>query len=352
VNRLVVGSAALAAFLSFALRAHAEIYLDVEPDPLPLVDITVVVPAGFEAVSPGETGAAKLMEDILEAGTARLDRQTFLDRLASFGASANFSESNLYSVWSLSFPVVESKDYSALVALAAENWRSPRLTDESFAIAVRKLEASLQAGLDSDMSLGVSTTRRWIDRKEFGGHPITLDAVASIRRETVADVWARDFLAAKEIWAGVVAPESSLPLVRSILTGVFSGQGKIVESSKPRTLGLREVSAEHLNKDRVFLVIDKPERTQTMTSVIAVSAHRYSAEDELGAMFGDHVLVGSGLGSIFGEEIRTKARSRLRRVGRAAVLLGASIARSRHESRAAQSRRSARRRLESGRRRV
>lgn len=286
--------------------ANAEIYLDLEPDPMPLIEITVVVPAGFESARAEEAGAAILMGDILDAGTKTLGRQAFLDRLASFGASHDLSVSNLYSVWTLSFPLVESKDYAALASLLAENWRSPRLTDETFRIATRKLKASLTGSLDSDLGLGTATTRRWINRNELGGHPITLDSLATLERKTVATVWERDFINTKEIWAGVVAPSSSLPLVKSILSSVFAAQGAVVEGAPPRPLAMREVSSANLRPERVFLILDKPGRTQTMTSLIAVSPRRYTVREELAAEFGRHVLVDSGLGSIFGDEIRTK----------------------------------------------
>jgi predicted Zn-dependent peptidase len=301
-----IARTAFFALLLVAADVRAEIYLDVEPDPMPLIEITVVVPAGFESAQARETGAAVLMGDILDAGTKTLARQAYLDRLASFGASHGISVSNLYSVWTLSFPLVDGKDYAALTSLIAENWRSPRLTDETFRIAARKLEASLRGSLDSDMGLGASTTRRWINRNEMGGHPITLDSLAKLERSTVATVWQRDFVNAKEIWAGVIAPDSSLPLVKSILSTVFASQGGIVEGAEPRPLAVREVSSAHLKPDRIFLILDKPGRTQTMTSIIAVSPHRYTVGEELAADFGRHVLVDSGLGSIFGEEIRTK----------------------------------------------
>ena len=297
---------AFATIVACASTASADVYLDVEADPLPLVDITVVIPAGFESTEPAEAGAAILMGDILDAGTEKVDRAAFLDRLASFGASHEFSVSNLYSVWSLSFPVVEGKDYSSLVTLLSDNWRSPRLTAKTFRIATRKLEASLKGSLDSDMSLGASTSRRWINRREFGGYPVTVDSVAKLERTTVAKIWGRDFLGAGEVWAGVIAPPSSLPLVKSILAGVFSAQGQIVEGALPRPLALRNVSSQALKAERVFLILDKPGRTQTMTSIIAVSPRRYSHREELAAEFGSHILVDNGLGSIFGDEIRTK----------------------------------------------
>ena len=304
----------LSSFAAFALLAllvqpkpsRADITLDVEPDPLPLVDITVVIPAGFEVAAADEAGAAILMGDVLDAGTEKLDRQAYLDRLATFGASHDFSVSNLYSVWTLSFPVVEGKDYAALTALLSENWHRPRLTAKTFEIAARKLDAALKASVDNDMSLGTSTSRRWINARQLGGHPVTVDSLAKLERKTLAKVWERDFVAASEAWAGVVAPPASLPLVRSILSTVFAGQGSIVEKAPPRALALRQVSAQGLEAEHVFLILDKPGRTQTMTSIISVSPHRYSYREELAAEFGTHVLVGSGLGSIFGEEIRTK----------------------------------------------
>ena len=301
-----LAAVALAALFASTVAARADILLDVESDPLPLVDITVVVPAGFEARNPEEAGAAILMSDVIDAGTDKLDRQAFLDRLASFGATHDFSVSNLYSVWTLSFPLVDGKDYTALTTLVSENWSSPRLTAKTFHIAERKLEAGLKASLDSDMGLGASTSRRWINSREFGGHPVTVDAVAKLERKTLAKVWERDFVGASEVWAGVVAPPSSLPLVRSLLSSVFSRQGKVVEKAPPRALALRDVSAQGLRAERVFLILDKPGRTQTMTSIIAVSPHHYTQRQELAAAFGGHVLVDNGLGSIFGDEIRTK----------------------------------------------
>ena len=306
IRRCTILAGVAASVLLAAATARAEIYLDVEADPMPLIEITVVVPAGFESTQAEEAGAATLMGDILDAGTKPLSRQAFLDRLASFGASHGLSVSNLYSVWTLSFPIVDGKDYSALASLLADNWRSPRLTDETFRIAKRKLEASLKGGLDSDMSLGASTSRRWINRNELGGHPITLDSLAKLERKTVAAVWERDFVAAKELWAGVVAPSTSRELVKSILSSVFTAQGAIVEGAEPRPLAMREVSSANLRPDRVFLILDKPGRTQTITSVISVSPRRHTVREELAADFGRHVLVDSGLGSIFGEEIRTK----------------------------------------------
>ncbi len=302
--RAVIAAAFL--FLVAASTSDAGIQLSLEPDPLPLVEITVVVPAGFESARPEEAGAASVMSDILDAGTATLNREAYQDRLASFGASNDFTLSNLYSVWTLQFPVVEGKDYGALADLLAENWRSPRLTDETFGIAVRKLAAMLTASLDSDMSLGVSTSRRWADRKFFGGVPITLDRVAALHKETTAALWTRDFVGAKDIWAGVVAPPESLPVVRSVLSRVFAAQGEISERSKPAPLAVREVPARVSGADQIFLILDKPDRTQTMTSIISVARDRYGSSDELAAEFGTYVLVGGGLGSIFGEEIRTK----------------------------------------------
>ena len=292
--------------VALATPARGDIVLDVEIDPLPLVELTVVVPAGFDATSAEEAGAAILMGDVLDAGTRTLDRQAFLDRLASYGASHEFRVANLYSVWTLSFPMVEGKDYMALAQLVAENWTAPRLTAKTFRIATRKLEASLTASLDSDMGLGASTTRRWINARHLGGHPVTLDSVAELDRKTLERVWERDFVGAPEVWAGVVAPATSLPLVKSMLAGVFARQGAIVEGAPPRPLALSPIATGGLRPERVFLVLDKPGRTQTMTSIISVAPNRYTYREELAATFGSHVLVDSGLGSVFGDEIRTK----------------------------------------------
>jgi zinc protease len=292
--------------LSLMLAVQAEIYLDQEVDPLPMVELSVSIPAGFEARSLDDSGAAHVLADILEGGTSKLTRQEFQDRVAKFGASVDFSVSNQYSDYSLSFPVVNGKNYDGLIELLKDNWQSPRFDQQNFEVARTKLGSTIQSVLDSDFSLAGSTLRRHINRAEFGGFPLYLDRLDKITLDKSKEVYERDFKNAPSVWAGVVAPASSTELVKKILSQVFSAQGAIVEGHYLRKLSTVSAKTKFPSSSRKVLIIDKDQRTQMVTSLIAVSSDPLSKSNELAFMFGNHVLFDSGLASVFSDEIRSK----------------------------------------------
>jgi predicted Zn-dependent peptidase len=287
-------------------EVRADVHLDHEEHPIPLVELTVILPVGFEAKDPTESGAANLLSDIFEAGTMKLDRQAYLDKLAAFGASQDFTVSNQYSFWKLSFPYLPGKDYGPLASVLAENWREPRFTDESFKIARTKMEASLTGSLDSDMSLGVTTARRLVNKRDFGGNPLFIENLARLKLDTVKKVFDRDFRSSPEIWVGLVGPKETRPVVEQILRAVFAGQGEIKTERYLKKLPVKDADSSKLKPTRTAIIIDKPERNQVVTSFFAVAPEALEGDKELSFQFGNHILVDSGLGSIFGEEIRNK----------------------------------------------
>ncbi|MBS1986110.1 MAG: insulinase family protein [Bdellovibrionales bacterium] len=287
--------------------SHAEILLDHEEHPIPLFDMTVILPVGFEAKDASEAGAANLLSDILENGTASLDRQAFLDKLADFGASYDFTVSNQYSYWKLSFPVVPGKDYHALAQILADNWAHPRFTDETFEIARTKLSAALTGGLDNDMALGITTARRWVNKKEFGGHPVFVDNIARMSLAQVKGVYERDFMGIPSLWAGLVGPKETSGIAEDILRTVFSKQGELKRGPYLKKLEtIRPAKIDGAKASKQVIIVDKAGRNQTVTSVTAIRPESLGGAAELSFQFGNHILVDSGLGSIFGDEIRNK----------------------------------------------
>lgn len=290
-----------------AFSAHARIYLDYEVDPLPVLDINVVIPAGFEAREAADAGAVNLLADIFENGTARLTRQELVDAYGRFGATVDFSTSNQHSVLKLSLPVVEGMNYESFIALAAENWHQPRFTEDSFKLARLKLEGALRSSLDSDMALGAATIRRWANRHYFGGFPVTLDALAKLDLARTRAAWESEFLGVPDVWVGVVGPEASRPLVKELLSKIFTRQGDIKEGHLLEPLKIREAKAQGLKAgDKTFLLIEKPGRTQSVFTVLSVTDNKLDDRKEVAFQFANHILVDSGLGSVFGEEIRTR----------------------------------------------
>lgn len=301
LNPLLLGVAIM------TTSAQAVVHFDHEEHPIPLIDLTVVLPIGFEARAANESGAATVLSDILENGTATLDRQAFLDKLAAYGASLDFSSSNLYSYWKLSFPLVDGMNYDGLVEVLAENWRTPRFSEETFKIAKTKLEAALTGSLDNDMGLGSSTMRRWLNKNVFGGSPVFLDRLAKLDLATTKKVYERDFLSTKEVWAGLIGPQSSAPLVEKILRAVFVKQGEIDKGPYLQLLKpTYEVNTSQVKPTRTVIIVDKPERNQLVSAIMGVAPQDVDDDELLGFYFGNHVLLDSGLGSVFMDEIRTK----------------------------------------------
>ena len=298
--------AVVALFVSLSATAQAKIFLDLEHDPLPLVEITVVLPVGFEAKSQADVGVGNLLSDIVENGTADLDRQSFLEKLAEYGASYDFSVANHESEWKLSFPIVAGKDYSQLKDLLAENWKQPRFDEATFKTAKIKLGASLKGALDSDGSLAIVTARRWLNKREFGGFPLLMEGLEAVKLDAVKRVFESDFQKVKDAWAGVVAPKEQLPLVQSILTKVFALQGDVEVGQHLAKLTGDDHPRPNPKASKKFLIIDKAERNQTVTAVMAVNPQFLNPKDELAFFFGNHILFDSGLASIFSDEIRAK----------------------------------------------
>jgi zinc protease len=310
--KLLGHSNVLSPFFCFLLvlwsfsSARAAIYVDQESDPFPMFEMTVVFPVGFEALKKEEIGVANLIPDILESGTLQMDRQTFLDKLAAFGANIDFTVGNQYTHYSLSFPIVKGKNYDELVQLLRDNWKTPRFEEKTFEISKTKLRSALQASLDADSSLVSSTLRRWINRYSFQGFPVSIEALDRITLPQTAKIFERNFSKSKNIWVGLVAPLVASELTEKILTQVFSNQGKIIRGPYlKKMLSLNEKAMKPSLK-REVLIIDKDQRTQLVTSVVAVAKEALKPSEELAFFFGNHILFDSGLASIFADEIRTK----------------------------------------------
>ena len=174
---------------SFIGTSQAKIYLDLEPEPLPLVDIVVVLPVGVITRVEEEAGTGALFNEMVDAGTLKRTKQEFLDELSAFGANYDFNVSNQYSYWSLSFPLVEGQNYDKLVELLSENWDSPRFTSEAFETARTKISGAINASVDSDNNLASAPATRWMSLNLFGGYPLFIESIPNLSLEKVKKVF-------------------------------------------------------------------------------------------------------------------------------------------------------------------
>jgi predicted Zn-dependent peptidase len=292
---------------TFSPLAQATIYLDQELDPLPLFSLQVMLPLGSLSPNPTEAAAFAVLSEIWDDGTERLEKQEYLDALMSYGASVSFGAGRETSSWTLSFPIVEGKNYQPLIELVKENWSQPRFTQESFEKAKVKLDSALKASLDSDMSMAALVGRRWIGIQDFRLYPLLLDGLKNLKLEDVQSVFSDRVIGAPDVWAGYVGPQSHLSLAEHVLKTVFTKQGPIKKGALERPL----VQSPHLPSDfqgqKQVIIVEKPTRAQTVFFVMSVF-HEFpsSYQKELAFHFGGHILGFSGLGSYFGDEIRNK----------------------------------------------
>jgi predicted Zn-dependent peptidase len=285
----------------------ADVFIDHELDPVPLVEIQVVLPRGFEADSPAEVGLGNLIPEILEEGTITMNREAFKAALAQFGASQAFEMGNLYSTWKLTFPFVEGKDYEKLISIVETNWKQPRFLDDAFKKALFKFKANLQASLDRDFALASGAARRFVNLHHFGGDPAFIESFDRIKLKDVEAHFVTKVRAVKNVWIGVIAPDAQMPLVEKLVGRVFSTQGKVVKGQRFERMRTehRVRSAQNVNQKTV-IIVDKPERNQSVTLTMAVRPKEIQPEEELAYFVGSHIFFDSGLGSVFADEIRNK----------------------------------------------
>ena len=289
-------------------QVNATIFFDSEVDPLPLFSLQVFIPVGTLSPDPVQAASMALYSTVLEDGTERLTKQEFLDAMMSFGASVSFGSGRDSSSWSLSFPIIEGKDYEPLIALLEENWKRPRLTEETLAKAKVKWNAALKGSLDSDMRVAASVGRRWLGIQKFGLYPIMTEGLEEASIDTIKVKARAPLMNPNDIWAGYIGPDSHKKLAHTILTQVFSRQGEVKEGRLDRSLMLRPRAKEGFGDNKTAIIVEKTGRTQTIIFTTGVfQDFPRDKNEELALHFGGHILGFSGLGSYFGDEIRNKA---------------------------------------------
>jgi predicted Zn-dependent peptidase len=290
-----------------ASNAQATIYLDKELDPLPLFSLQVMLPVGALSSDPVEAAAVAIYSEITEDGTERLNKQEYVDALSSFGANISFGVGRDTASWSVSFPIIQGKDYAPLVELAKENWTRPRLTQEAFEKARVKLDAALKSTLDNDMALAAVVGRRWLGIKDFNLFPLLQEGLAKVTLDDVKKIAESKFLSLEDVWAGYVGPQGYEYQAEMFLKSVFEKQGGIKRGKYRKSLVKRPPLSAQYKAKKEAIIVEKSGRSQVVFFVIGVYPEFPSKfEDELAYHFGGHILGFSGLGSYFGDEIRNK----------------------------------------------
>ncbi len=288
-------------------NAKAKIYLDSENDPLPLFSLQVMFPKGMLSETQIQAASLALYSEILEDGTERLTKQEFLDAMMTYGASVSFGAGRETSGWSISFPIIEGKDYEPLINLVEENWKRPRLNNETVEKAKLKMEAALKGSLDSDMGLAAATGRRWLGINNFSLYPVLMDGLKGVSTTSIQGLAQAALAELPDVWAGYIGPKSHEKLAVTILNKVFSGYGKISKGALTRSLVQFAEKNQKEAATKTAVIVEKSGRSQTVVFTTGVfEEFPHDTREELALHFGGHILGFSGLGSYFGDEIRNK----------------------------------------------
>jgi predicted Zn-dependent peptidase len=300
-------STLLCSALLLATAAQATVYFDREYDPLPLFSMQVMFPVGSLSKDPVEAAALALYSEILDDGTEKLDKQAYQDVLTSYGASSDFSVGRETSVWSLSFPIIEGRDYSPLMNLLRENWVRPRLNQATFDNGKAKLDAQLRSSLDQDMSLASLAGRRYLGVQDFKLYPIFVEGLKALTLDTLKKTAQARILSQPEVWTGYVGPRAQEDLAVDFVKTVFAEQGEVKKGILERSLVKPVAFAAEKAVAKQAIIVEKPGRSQTVVFVNGIFRDfPKNMNEELSLHFGGHVLGFSGLGSYFGDEIRNK----------------------------------------------
>ena len=223
---------------------------------LPLVNVTLVLPAGRTAESPAQAGLAQLTASMLEEGAGALDSAAFADALQQLGA--DFSVSAQARQTSVSLEVLKSHLDGAL-ALFHDAVCAPRLQDEDFQ-RVRRLQVDeLRADLDDpDTVARQVASAAWYGEghpygRPGGGFP---DTVAALTLEQVRDF--HGSLAQPKgallVVTGDVSAEEAAAIAERLDRDWPAAAGRLVAAASPvpPKAGLR------------VLLVDRPGAPQTV----------------------------------------------------------------------------------------
>lgn len=286
-------------------QVHGKVLYSQEADPIPIIDLSVLLPFGTENIDPKLLAAAHLLPDILEGGTEKLSREEYLGKLANYGASSEFAIGGMFSSWSLGFPYLEGKNYDELIAVLQDNWSQARLTQDNFQSAKTKLISGLQSSLDNDWGVVSALPRSLINLKDLSVKPLFLEAAQSVTIEDVKTAYSMLTKSHDLMWVGAVAPQEHKGLIQKIVGTVFK-QSHFEEKFDLKALETAAVKTLPKGKKKTVVIIEKPERNQNITLLFSFRPEKLTNNEELALQFGNFILIENGLGSVWGEAMRTK----------------------------------------------
>lgn len=303
---LVFTSVSLALFsLSFVNSAHAQVQIEkwqttngakvlfVESPQLPMLDIEISFDAG-SARDGKHWGLSSFTSGLIGSATSKLNEEQInkgFDELgAQFGASSTRDSASL-SLRTLTRPEILEKSLNLFTQV---------VTDSQFKQAVFERERKrLVVALKQEKVKPNSVASRALFNKLYGTHPYahpvagTEESVAKITPKLIAQFYNKYYTAQNAVIAivGKLSKTQAQQLAEKISTALPQGQ-KPTAIAKPTEVNAADILIEF-------------DATQTVYHLAQLGVER-GHPDYVALFVGNHILGGSGFGSLLMEEVREK----------------------------------------------
>lgn len=264
----------------------------VEAQSIPMLDVRLVFDAG-SARDDGKQGIAKLVSALLSDGAAEWNADQLAERFEGVGAV--FSTTSLRDMGIISLRTLTDEEVlESSLATFAKVISAPTFPQE--AIERRKKQAYV--ALQKQQESPASTASIAFYEQLYGNHPYahdplgTAQSIAAITREDIESWFRRYYVGSNAVIAivGAVGREQAEEIAERLMKGVAAGE-------KPEPIAAVKIPAEGGEKSIAFP--SSQTHLQFGQPVIA-----RLDEDFYPLYVGNHMLGGSGLVSMLGEEVR------------------------------------------------
>lgn len=275
------------------MKNGAKVYFVRAPE-IPMIDIDVVFAAG-SAHDGKYWGIASFVNAMLNEGTSTKTANQIAEALDNVGAQVSGAVDRDMAVVSLR-TLVEPKYLNPALAIFTEMIAKSSFPTVAFNRVKRLTLASIQQSQQSPSSVALKSFYRTIYGNFPYGHPTsgTLQSVSALTAEQVKAFYARYYVASNAdiVLVGDVTRTQAMNIASKIMNALAKGKpAKRLKLAKENTKG-----ADHY--------IPFPAKQNTI--ILGQLAISFKNPNYFPLLLGNHILGGSGLVSIFFEEVRNK----------------------------------------------
>jgi zinc protease len=266
----------------------------VEAPSIPMLDVRLVFDAG-SARDDGKPGIASLVSTLLSDGAGEWNADQLAERFEDVGAS--FSTTSLRDMGIISMrTLVDAEVLDSSLQTLQKVISSPSFAAE----AIERRKKQINVALEKQKESPSSTASIAFYQSLYGDHPYAhnslgnVESIKAITRQDILDWFKQYYVGSNTVIAivGAVDRKRAEEIAERLMTNVAAGE-------KPRPLAEVKVSKKGVERR-----IEFPSSQTHLLFGQPVMARQ--DEDFYALYVGNHMLGGSGLVSMLGEEVREK----------------------------------------------